>query len=29
MEILASKNIPLQYDDEDLKEDIETLEKLL
>ena len=29
MEILASKGIPLQYDEEDLKEDVETLEKLL
>ncbi|MBO8175056.1 MAG: UPF0175 family protein [Thermococcus sp.] len=26
MEILASKGIPLQYDEEDLKEDVETLE---
>ncbi len=29
MEILASKGIPLQYDEEDLKEDVETLERLL
>ncbi|GAB6101011.1 UPF0175 family protein [Thermococcus atlanticus] len=29
MEILALKGIPLQYDEEDLKEDIETLERLL
>ncbi len=29
MEVLASKGIPLQYDEEDLKEDVETLEKLL
>ncbi|NJE62100.1 UPF0175 family protein [Thermococcus sp. 21S7] len=29
MEILTSKGIPLQYNEEDLKEDIETLERLL
>mgnify|MGYP000704592643 CR=1 FL=1 len=29
MEILASKNVPIQYDVEDLKKDIETLEELL
>ncbi len=29
MEVLALKGIPLQYDEEDLKEDVETLEKLL
>jgi len=29
MEVLASKGIPLQYDEEDLKEDVEALEKLL
>ena len=29
MEILASKGIPLQYDEEDLKEDVETLERFL
>ena len=29
MEILASKNIPIQYDVEDLKKDIKTLEEML
>ncbi len=29
VEVLASKGIPLQYDAEDLEEDIKTLEKLL
>ncbi|RLI75944.1 UPF0175 family protein [Archaeoglobales archaeon] len=29
MEILASKNIPLQYDAKDLDKDVETLENML
>jgi len=29
MEVLASKGIPLNYDEDDLREDIETLEGLL
>ncbi|BAD84402.1 hypothetical protein, conserved, UPF0175 family [Thermococcus kodakarensis KOD1] len=29
MEILASKGVPLNYTEEDLQEDIETLERLL
>ncbi|MFA4646597.1 UPF0175 family protein [Pyrococcus kukulkanii] len=29
MEILASKGIPLQYSEEDLREDVKTLERLL
>ncbi len=29
MEILASKNIPIQHDVEDLKKDIKTLEEML
>ncbi|EEB74770.1 UPF0175 family protein [Thermococcus sp. AM4] len=29
MELLASKGIPLNYDDDDLREDVETLEGLL
>ena len=29
MEILASKNIPIQYDVEDLEKDIKTLEEIL
>ncbi|MBP1912569.1 UPF0175 family protein [Thermococcus stetteri] len=29
MEILASKGVPLSYTEEDLQEDIETLERLL
>lgn len=29
MEILASKGVSIQYDEEDLREDVETLERLL
>ncbi|WP_240910890.1 UPF0175 family protein [Thermococcus sp. MV5] len=29
MEVLSSKGVPLQYDEDDLKEDIDTLERVL